>query len=379
MNFTFFNLLLIAGVLQGFVFNVVTLINKRKISKVVIYLNLIVLFLSLNNLQDLLIENGHALNISFIKKAFLPWYMLIFPMFYMFLVNYLKVKDRLKNILKVSLFIFCLQIFFRMSIILYAYFFKSESKGLLIDNYMLIEEIFNVIFGLYIHFKSAYLVFKQKQFYAFISKFDDIKWIKIFLILGSVIILLWIFAIVIQNINGNELAYYPLRLSTSLLLYWIGYQGLYRYNIVNDRMSLRRSISSNLDPVIVPNFTGHKIETKNSVSEKHEQDFNSIHNYIIKNQKFLDSYLSMDNLSKELSMSTSHFSKIINGLSGHNFSDYINSFRVEQAKKLLSNKEFNKYTIVAIGLECGFNSKSTFYNAFKKFTSQTPTEFRKYN
>ncbi|MBQ0786135.1 MAG: AraC family transcriptional regulator [Oceanihabitans sp.] len=376
MNITFFNLLLIVGVIQGFVFNVVTLINKRKISKVIIYLNLIVLFLSLNNLQDWLVENQHASSVSFIKKMFLPWYMLIFPMFYMFLINYLKVKDPLKNILKVSLFIFCLQMFFRASLILYTYFFRPDLKDALINNYMLIEEVFNVIFGLYILFKSVYLVFKQKQAYVYISKFDDIKWIKIFLILGNVIIILWVFAILNKNINGNELAYYALRLSTSLLLYWIGYQGLYRYNIVNDRISLRRSLSSKLESVSVSNSTRHKIVSKNSILEKHEQDFNIIHNYIINNQKFLDSYLSMDNLSKELSMSTSHFSKIINGLSGQNFSDYINSFRVEQAQKLLSDQKFNKYTIVAIGLECGFNSKSTFYNAFKKFTSQTPSQFR---
>ena len=87
----------------------------------------------------------------------------------------------------------------------------------------------------------------------------------------------------------------------------------------------------------------------------------------------------MELLSEELGMSTSHFSKVVNSVSKQNFSDYINSYRVDQAKQLLSDKDFENYTIVAIGLECGFNSKSTFYTAFKKFTSQTPTEFRASN
>ncbi|WP_116039107.1 AraC family transcriptional regulator [Seonamhaeicola aphaedonensis] len=49
---------------------------------------------------------------------------------------------------------------------------------------------------------------------------------------------------------------------------------------------------------------------------------------------------------------------------------------VEQAKKFLSNDEFSEYANVAIGLECGFNFKSIFYAAFKKFTSKTPIVFR---
>jgi AraC-like DNA-binding protein len=75
-------------------------------------------------------------------------------------------------------------------------------------------------------------------------------------------------------------------------------------------------------------------------------------------------------------MTKSYFSKLVKSHSSYKFSDFINSVRVEQAKKLLSDNEFSQYTIVAIGLECGFNSKSTFYSAFKKFTSETPTTYR---
>jgi len=70
-------------------------------------------------------------------------------------------------------------------------------------------------------------------------------------------------------------------------------------------------------------------------------------------------------------------SKLINNYSEYNFSDYINSLRVAQAKALLKDDDFDNYTIVAIGLECGFNSRSTFYTAFKKFTDLTPSEYRK--
>ncbi|WP_407920992.1 helix-turn-helix domain-containing protein [Flavobacterium cellulosilyticum] len=61
---------------------------------------------------------------------------------------------------------------------------------------------------------------------------------------------------------------------------------------------------------------------------------------------------------------------------GYNFLDYINLLRVEKVKKYLIKSDYSSYTIVAIGLECGFNSKSTFYTAFKKFTNVTPSEFK---
>jgi len=75
-------------------------------------------------------------------------------------------------------------------------------------------------------------------------------------------------------------------------------------------------------------------------------------------------------------MSVSGLSKTINTYSNVNFSDFVNSFRVDKVKELLASQEFSEYTIVAIGLECGFNSKSTFYSAFKKNTGVTPVQYR---
>jgi AraC-like DNA-binding protein len=75
-------------------------------------------------------------------------------------------------------------------------------------------------------------------------------------------------------------------------------------------------------------------------------------------------------------MSESSISHSIKKGSNYNFPDYINSLRVEKAKILLTDTDFKSYTILSIGLECGFNSKSTFYLAFKKFTNTTPSLFR---
>lgn len=381
VSITFFNLLLIAGVIQGFVFNIVTLFYKKKFSKVIVFLNLTVLFLSLNNLQAWLIDNGYSSNLFFIKQLLVPWYLLIFPMFYGFLINYLKAdKKELRTLLRFSIFLFSVELLIRILLIINAYSSSPDLDDSVIKLYTSFEEMFNAAFGFFVVFRSGYLVFMQKSKYQYILKYDDIKWIKIFLVLGSVIILFWISAIVIYNIYNNNSAYYPLRLGTSILLYWIGYQGFYRYNIVNDRILLRNSLSSNQFQSNLSSESNQiVVQTKENDYSKYKDEFDTIHDYILNEQRYLDSQLSLEKLAQEQQMSVSHLSKVINTCSDYNFSDYINALRIEQAKKLFSDSNFDKYTNVAIGLECGFNSKSTFYSAFKKFTSLTPTEYRKIN
>ncbi|MFA8436978.1 MAG: helix-turn-helix domain-containing protein, partial [Marinifilaceae bacterium] len=68
---------------------------------------------------------------------------------------------------------------------------------------------------------------------------------------------------------------------------------------------------------------------------------------------------------------------IINQGHGLNFNDYINQFRVEEFKRLLQDPQFSKETLLAVAFEAGFNSKTTFNTAFKKFTGMTPSEYRR--
>jgi len=56
---------------------------------------------------------------------------------------------------------------------------------------------------------------------------------------------------------------------------------------------------------------------------------------------------------------------------------FFNQYRVEAAKELLLKPDLEHYSITSIGYQAGFNSKSTFYTAFKKFTNTTPGKFRK--
>ncbi len=100
--------------------------------------------------------------------------------------------------------------------------------------------------------------------------------------------------------------------------------------------------------------------------------------YLIETEKpYLDSELNLVKLADKLSLSTHQLSYVINNGFNENFFQFINKYKVQKAKELLNNPKYDNYTIVAIGFESGFNSKTAFNTTFKKMTSYTPTEYRK--
>ena len=83
------------------------------------------------------------------------------------------------------------------------------------------------------------------------------------------------------------------------------------------------------------------------------------------------------NLQKILISPKHYLSQIINEKLNCNFLDFINGYRIDDAKDKLLDENYEHFTILAIAYEVGFNSKSAFYTAFKKNTNSTPSQYRK--
>lgn len=92
---------------------------------------------------------------------------------------------------------------------------------------------------------------------------------------------------------------------------------------------------------------------------------------------YLNSELSVSDLSELVSIPKHQISEILNTGLNVNFYDFINRYRVEEAKKLLSSKKYENYTLETIGFESGFNSRSSFYSYFNKAVGVTPLEYQK--
>ena len=92
---------------------------------------------------------------------------------------------------------------------------------------------------------------------------------------------------------------------------------------------------------------------------------------------YLDPTLDRVQVAEMLGISPNYISQIVNTITGDNFSTYVNRYRVEAVKAMITDAEFDNYSLLAIGLEAGFSSKTTFYTAFKKLTGMTPNRYRK--
>lgn len=89
---------------------------------------------------------------------------------------------------------------------------------------------------------------------------------------------------------------------------------------------------------------------------------------------FCDEDITLKNIAEELSITTHQLSEFLNTRLQMSFKTLINTYRVEEAKKLLRSEP--ERSVLSIGLAVGFNSRSNFNIVFSKFTGKTPSEFR---
>lgn len=154
--------------------------------------------------------------------------------------------------------------------------------------------------------------------------------------------------------------YYPLLILLSFSTYWIGTRGYFEIQIDVDgfgQSERKINIDPSDDVLLVPVY---RELTRVMVQEK----------------PFLDDDLSLSQLASQLKVNPRLLSRAINIKAGKNFYDFINQFRIDEFKRLVTTADKSK-SLIDLAHDCGFGSKATFNNAFKRFTGMTPSEFRK--
>ncbi len=103
---------------------------------------------------------------------------------------------------------------------------------------------------------------------------------------------------------------------------------------------------------------------------------NKIDRVLLDKELYKNPDLSLFDLARELSLSSNSLSNYINSELNTNFSTYINRFRINESKKLLSDCKYDNLTLEAIAELSGFRNRITFYRVFKKIEKSSPSEFK---
>ncbi|WP_318310403.1 helix-turn-helix domain-containing protein [Flagellimonas crocea] len=116
---------------------------------------------------------------------------------------------------------------------------------------------------------------------------------------------------------------------------------------------------------------------KTGLSEAFSQELkDKLENVMSEEKLYLNHELRLGDIADLLNISRHHASQVINENFNMSFYDYVNSYRIEEAKsKLGSSFENTSTSISDVAYQCGFNNRVSFYKAFKKITRITPKEF----
>ncbi|MFZ4399852.1 MAG: helix-turn-helix domain-containing protein [Bacteroidales bacterium] len=223
----------------------------------------------------------------------------------------------------------------------------------------------------------------------------DLKWIKV-LIVFFIILFIMIDTVHFFSIKTNV----PNRIlfNASMLVFniFIFAYGLYQKNIftkpdlldiknlvflpevkretaVNDIFTEKEDLTI-LD--IEDEKTNPKYQKSSLTFDQKTHIIEALDKYM-KNKPYYYSNLTIDEVAEALQTNSKYLSQVINESYQKNFYTYINIFRINDSMEMLLSNQFENYSMEGIAKTVGFNSKSSFYSAFKKYTGYTPTEFKK--
>jgi AraC-like DNA-binding protein len=152
---------------------------------------------------------------------------------------------------------------------------------------------------------------------------------------------------------------YGATLAMTLSIYTIGYTGLRDPEIFLGPLRARgRYEGSSMSAADVERYRGRLAEL------------------MLEERPYTDASLRLEDLAALMEMPPHHLSQVINQGFGERFNDLVNRYRVQEAMRLLSAPGRRSESLLSIAFEVGFNNKTTFNQAFKKFAGTTPSRFR---
>lgn len=301
-----------------------------------------------------------------------------------------QIAFRKYRILHFAPFLFSYLLFFQFLLL------PSEQKILVYKNYGVGFETLTGFMSVMISISgvvyvglSLWLLKKHKQ--TILNQFSyaekiNLAWLR-YLIYG--IGLIWVFVII-----GNEPAIYS---TVVVFVIFLGYFGINQVGIFTQKLPMELPMELKaLAPIEISsseNIPAHalKIMTlsgeeeikkakylKSSLTEQAAENIHALLAQYMNDKKlFVNPELTLAELAHVLQVHPNNLSQVINTFEKKTFFDYINLMRIEEFKRIVSLPENQKFTLLGLANNCGFNSKTSFNRNFKNATGLSPTDYLK--
>ncbi|NOS91029.1 MAG: helix-turn-helix transcriptional regulator [Cyclobacteriaceae bacterium] len=366
MNLNLFNLLILVGCAQGFFLSILLVRSTNFRRKSNGYLALTIFSFSLNNFYYFLFDIGLVQIYPVIFFLPLSWTLLIPVAFYFFITYLIKPEHQPSLTEKLLFFPFLIDVLFKTST-LFAFLLNRKWLAEHISIYNQLNhsiEILSMILAITLLGHGMQRVFHyQRNLKNNFSAIDNrtLGWLRNLMYALLALWFLWSLPYVYELVTNqfSQWHHYPLWIGMSIVIYWIGYSAYTRREVFEPALF---QTPEKTEPVL---------------SEKTDDHYQNLLTVMKTKKPYLNPELSLELLAADVELSAGYVSQIINKKEKSNFYDFINRYRVEEAKELLANAQFNHYSLLAIGQEAGFNSKTTFNTAFKRYAGVTPSQFKK--
>ncbi len=264
------------------------------------------------------------------------------------------------------------------AIYLYLYFYAHDASGklafilnqhdwvdqLIKRSFSFLREALRVLFGVLslIEIRAA-----TKQIQANYSDLEqiDIRWIKL-LVVAFTAVRVWILSHVVLGL------FFP-AVGLDLLNQMGIFGNILNFALITSLMFLSLQRSVRVDGALVP----EESKPKNRDFQADDALVQRIETQMKTDKPYLMHQLTLDQLSDKLGIQSRQLSETINRHFKTNFCEFVNAYRIEEAKSILSNPNKAHMTMIDVSEVCGFNSKATYNTFFKKLVKLTPTQYKK--
>jgi len=302
-----------------------------------------------------------------------------------------KYSFELKNLLHfiplvISLFYYLYLMVFKANGDLDYFATKPTASEYLSITFYLLNIFLNPVYVVIVLFKIADHQKKIKMNFSFVENIN-LDWLRLLAIgLGSVSLTVWIVHIISNlNIINNSFSRDSwIFLSVVIFVFVAGYFGfkqsvIYKFSpqpetfhnikLVRKEKSLEESPEKHIRE--------KKKYEKSQLSPEQAKDIvQKLNRFVLEEKAFTRSKLSLDEVASGIDVTSHTLSQLLSVFLKMNFFNYVNEHRVNFVKQMLIDSDFDKFSLMGIAEEAGFNSKSSFNRIFKNETGMTPSQYK---